>query len=100
GEHRIFAQPTEKRRIGAINQTVTLAIRPEHISITFGASFPEDNLLKAVVTGIRFLGDTTLIDLDANGLRLSARVFRVVGLNIGEECMIGMPPHRILVLKD
>ncbi|MBK9439251.1 MAG: ATP-binding cassette domain-containing protein [Chloracidobacterium sp.] len=100
GEHRIFAQPTEKRRIGAINQTVTLAILPEHISITFGASFPEDNLLKAVVTGIRFLGDTTLIDLDANGLRLSARVFRVVGLNIGEECMIGMPPHRILVLKD
>ncbi len=100
GEHRLFAQPTENQRIGAINKNVTLAIRPEHISITFGASFPEDNLLKAVVTGIRFFGETTLIDLDAGGLRLSARVFRVVGLNIGEECMIGMPPHRILVLKD
>ena len=100
GEHRLFAQPTENHRIGAINKNVTLAIRPEHISITFGASFPEDNLLKAVVTGIRFFGETTLIDLDAGGLRLSARVFRVVGLNIGEECMIGMPPHRILVLKD
>ena len=100
GEHRLFAQPTENHRIGAINKNVTLANRPEHISITFGASFPEDNLLKAVVTGIRFFGETTLIDLDAGGLRLSARVFRVVGLNIGEECMIGMPPHRILVLKD
>ncbi len=100
GEHRLFAQPTNNLRIGAINKNVTLAIRPEHISITFGASFPEDNLLKAVVTGIRFFGETTLIDLDAGGLRLSARVFRVVGLKLGEECMIGMPPHRILVLKD
>ena len=100
GGHRLFAHPTEKAKLGAINQNVTLAIRPEHISITFGASFPEDNLLKAVVTGIQFLGETTLIELDAGGLKLSARVFRVVGLNIGEECMIGMPPHRILVLKD
>ncbi len=100
GGHRLVAHPTDKLKLGAINQNITLAIRPEHVSITFGASFPEDNLLKAVVTGIRFLGETTLVELDADGLKLAARVFRVVGLNIGEECMIGMPPHRILVLKD
>ncbi len=100
GGHRLFAHPTEKAKLGAINQNVTLSIRPEHVSITFGASFPEDNVLKAVVTRIRFLGETTLVELDADGLKLSARVFRIVGLNIGEECMIGMPPHRILVLKD
>ncbi len=100
GGHKLFAQATEKRFLGAINQNVHLAIRPEHISIAFGASFPEDNLLRAVVTTIKFLGETTLINLDADGLNLEARVFRVVGLNVGEECMIGMPPYRIQVLKS
>lgn len=100
GGHRIFAKAVQKNQLGAINQNVTLAIRPEQISISFGASFPEDNVLKAVVTGIRFNGETTLIELDAEGLRLEARVFRVVGLDTGQECLIGMPPDWIQVLKD
>ncbi|MBP7378002.1 MAG: TOBE domain-containing protein [Pyrinomonadaceae bacterium] len=100
GSHRIVAQPTEKAALGAINQNVTLAIRPEQVSISFEASFPEDNILKAVVTAIRFLGPTTIIELDANGLRLESRVFRIVGLTVGEQCMIAMPPHRIQVLKN
>jgi ABC-2 type transport system ATP-binding protein len=100
GGHRLFAQHTEKNRLGAIDQNVTLAILPEQVSISFGASFPEDNLVKAVVTAIRFLGPTTLVGLDAGGLRLAARVFRVVGLNVGDECMVALPPHRIVVLKD
>ena len=40
----------EKSLLGAITNNITLAIRPEHISISFGASFPEDNLLKAEIT--------------------------------------------------
>lgn len=99
GEHRLFTDPVEKERLGAINQNVTLAIRPEHISISFGASFPEDNLLRAEIVGISFLGATTLIRLNANGLILEALVLRLVGLEIGEECMVGLPPDRILVLK-
>lgn len=100
GEHRIFAQKTEKRLLGAINQNISLAIRPENISISFGASFPEDNLLKAKVTNIHFRGANTLVELDANGLMLEALVLRLVGLDIGQECMVGLPPDRILVLKD
>lgn len=100
GGHRILAQPTAKFALGAINQNVTLAIRPEQVSISFGASFPEDNVLKAVVTAIRFLGSTTIVELDADALRLESRVFRIVGLTVGEECMIAMPPHRIQVLKN
>lgn len=41
GEHRFFTNKVEKDQLGAINQNVTLAIRPEHISISFGASFPK-----------------------------------------------------------
>ena len=101
GNHRLFAQKTEsKHALGAINQNVTLAIRPEHISMSFGASFPEDNLLKAVVRGVTYLGATTLVELDCSGLRLEAIVLRLVGLNIGDECMVGLPPDRILILKD
>ncbi|HMT07678.1 MAG TPA: ATP-binding cassette domain-containing protein [Pyrinomonadaceae bacterium] len=100
GEHHLTARSTEKAALGALNKNVTLAVRPEHISISFEAAFPEDNIIKAVVTGIRFTGHTTIVSLDAGGLHLESRVFRVVGLNVGEQCMIAIPPHRIQVLKD
>jgi ABC-type Fe3+/spermidine/putrescine transport system ATPase subunit len=99
GEHRLFTDKTEKSRFAPINQNNILAIRPEHISISFGASFPEDNLLKARITDVRFQGATTLVVLDAGGLRLEALVLRLVGLNTGEECVVGLPPDRILVFK-
>ncbi len=100
GEHRVQTDKLEVGRLGAITQNVTLAIRPEHISISFGASFPEDNLLKAQIAGVEYLGATTRLFLDANGLMLEALVLRLVGLNIGDECMVGMPPDRIMVLKN
>lgn len=100
GNHRIFAAMPDKKSLAPINQNTFLAIRPEHISISFGASFPEDNLLKAKITGVKFLGHTTLIKLDAEGLTLEAMVLRLVGLNIGDECVVGLPIDRILILKD
>lgn len=100
GEHQLFTDKTERRLLGAINAPLTLAIRPEHISISFGASFPEDNLLKAQIVEVQYLGATTRIKLDANGLILEALVLRLVGLKVGDECMVGLPPDRILVLKD
>ena len=100
GEHRLFTDKTDKSRFAPLNQNNILTIRPEHISISFGASFPEDNLLKARITDVKFCGATTLVTLDANGLTLEALVLRLVGLNIGEECVVGLPPDRILVFKN
>lgn len=100
GGHRLFAQRIERGALGALNQNVTLAIRPEQISISFGASFPADNLLKATIKEVRFRGPTTLIELDADGLHLEALVPRLVGLNPGDECMVGLPPDRILIFRD
>jgi ABC-type Fe3+/spermidine/putrescine transport system ATPase subunit len=100
GDHHLFAQKTENNAGCAEHQNVTLAIRPEHISISFGASFPEDNLLRAVITDIKFNGATTIIRLNSGGLKLEALVLRLVGLNVGDECMVGLPPDRILILKD
>lgn len=100
GDHRLQVDKMEKSLLGAITNNVSLAIRPEHISISFGASFPEDNLLKAEIIEIEYQGATTRLKLNANGLILEALVLRLVGLNIGDECMVGLPPDRILVLKD
>lgn len=100
GSHRLFAEKADIGTLGAINRNVALAIRPQDISISFGASFPEDNLLRAVVTGVRHLGPSTTIQFDAAGLKLEGRVFRLVGLGAGDECMLGLPPDRIRVLKD
>jgi ABC-type Fe3+/spermidine/putrescine transport system ATPase subunit len=100
GEHRLFTDKLDKNILDDDNENYTLAIRPEHISISFGASFPEDNLLKAEITNIVFRGSTTRIELNADGLHLEALVLRLVGLNIGEECMVGLPPDRIHVLRS
>ncbi len=99
GEHRLFTGRVDKSSFAPINQNNTLAIRPEHISISFNASFPEDNLLRAKIADVKFLGPTTLVILDAGGLILEALVLRLVGLQIGEECMVGLPPDRIQVLR-
>lgn len=99
GDHRLQTGKMEKNALGTITSNVTLMIRPEHISISFGASFPEDNLLKAKIVGVQFCGATTRVSLDANGLILEALVLRLVGLNLGDECLVGLPPDRILVLK-
>lgn len=100
GRHRLFAQKSDINALGAINRNVTLAIRPEHVSISFGASFPADNLLKARIVDFRFRGPFTLVDLDSAELEIRALVLRLVGLDIGDECMVGLPPERIIVLKN
>jgi ABC-type Fe3+/spermidine/putrescine transport system ATPase subunit len=100
GEHRLFTQRTELRGLGAINHNASLAIRPEQVVLSFGASFPEDNLLRGTIVDINFSGPSTYVTLDCSELSLVAMVTRLIGLNVGDECMVGLPPDRIRVLAD
>jgi len=100
GSHILRTKKVERSGLGALNQNVLLGIRPEHISISTGASFPEDNLLKAVITDVKFLGPSTLVMLDANGLTIQALVMRLVGLRPGDECMVGLPPDRLMIYPE
>jgi len=100
GEHRLFTQKVDLRGLGAINKNAWLAIRPEQVVLSFGASFPEDNLLKGTIVDIRFSGPSTYVTLDCLGISLEAMVTRLIGLNIGDECMVGLPPDRIRILAD
>jgi ABC-type Fe3+/spermidine/putrescine transport system ATPase subunit len=95
GEHRLFGGRSDVRSMGAIHKNLMLGIRPEQIAMSLGASFPEDNLLKASIVRIKPRGAETRVELDSNGLRLEALVPRLIGMNIGDECMIGLPPDRI-----
>jgi len=100
GAHLILANLREGQKLGAINKPVTLAIRPEAIKFFSGASFPGDNVLKAVVKEIQFSGAITTVKLDANGLVIKALVFRLIGLSVGDPVLIGLPPDSINILSD
>ena len=100
GGHRLFTQRAEIKTLGPINQNAWLAIRPEQVSLSFGASFPEDNLLRATITGVEFRGPVTYVQLDCSGLQLTAMVTRLIGLNPGDECMAALPPDRIRILTS
>ena len=100
GEHLLLTGKTDKRISDATDTPVMLAVRPEYVSISFGASFPEDNLIKAQIAAVEYRGATTRVRLDAGGLLLEALVLRLVGLNVGDECMVGLPPDRIQVLEN
>jgi iron(III) transport system ATP-binding protein len=99
GGHTLYV-PVNAKELGPLNQPAVLSIRPEYISITQGASFPADNVLRATVREVKFAGATTTVKLDADGLALEALVLRLVGLAPGDTCMVGLPPGRINVLRD
>lgn len=98
GNHLILANVKEEQKMLPINKPVTLAIRPEDIKFFSGASFPGDNVLKATIKEIKFSGATTIVKLDAGGLFLEALLLRLIGLSIGDEILIGLPPDCIKVL--
>lgn len=100
GEHRLYTDSQDINKLGALNQIVTLAIRPENVVLPFGAAFPEDNLLRAKVAAVQYFGATTRVVLDANGLKIEALVLRLIGLKVGDDCLVSLPPNRILVLKN
>lgn len=100
GGHRLFTQKMDVRRLGAINRNIKLGIRPEQIALSFGAAFPEDNLLKGTIVNTRFFGPFTHVEMDCNGLILTASVPRLIGITAGDECMVGLPPDRIRVFAN
>lgn len=80
-----------------LNQTCTLAIRPEHLSMMPEAPTAE-NVLPARVHEINFAGATTSVKLDANGLALEALLLDSSHLNAGDTCLVALPPERLTLL--
>ncbi len=86
-----------------VNTPCLLAIRPETISVSkeVAENKPEgDNQIVGRVEHSEFNGATTLLSLDANGLRLEALVLRADEFAQGELCVVSLLPNSIRLLLE
>jgi ABC-type Fe3+/spermidine/putrescine transport system ATPase subunit len=97
GEHTLIA-PVRRESLGPLNKNCTLAIRPEHLSLSKDAPAERENLFRAIIAEINFEGATTTVHLDAGGLKLEALLLSPEGLSVGDDCMVELPPNRITLL--
>lgn len=79
-----------------VNKPCRLAIRPEAIEVN--ARSGTDNQLAARIELIEFGGATTMLMLDASGLKVEALVLSAGEFAIGDECLIRLPAEQIRLL--
>src|SRR6267378_2988493 len=79
-----------------VNKPCLLAIRPE--AITLNDKQLLDNQVAARIEHIEFGGATTLLRLEANGLKLEVLVLRGDDFAIGEACVVTLPADQIRLL--
>lgn len=72
-------------------RTVTLGIRPEHLSL----SVPAPKNLRGVVKHVEALGSETYLTVDITGQTLQARIDADHTVRIGEEVWLAIAPNRI-----
>ena len=81
-----------------VNKPCWLAIRPEAIVLNDKTAI--DNQLTARIEHIEFGGATTMLALDANGLRLEVLVLRAAEFAAGDECVVTLPSDEIRLLPQ
>jgi iron(III) transport system ATP-binding protein len=91
--------PIDHKEIIPLNQPCFLAIRPEHVVIK-NSNAGGENAIPATVRAINFVGATSSVKLDANGLSLEALALDTDGVAVGEECTLVLPARRISLLKN
>ena len=81
-----------------VNKPCWLAIRPEAIVLNDKTAI--NNQLTARIEHIEFGGATTMLALDANGLRLEALVLGAAEIAQDDECLVTLPEDRIRLLPQ
>src|SRR6267143_1148081 len=81
-----------------VNKPCWLAIRPEVIALNDRRG--GDNQVAARIEHIEFGGATTLLRLEANGLKLEGLVLRADEFALGEECVVTLPADQIRLLPQ
>jgi iron(III) transport system ATP-binding protein len=79
-----------------VNKPCWLTIRPEAINLNDKPG--GDNQVPARIEHIEFGGATTLLTLDASGLKLEVLVLRAAELVQGEQCLVTLPGDQIRLL--
>jgi iron(III) transport system ATP-binding protein len=71
---------------------VTLAIRPEHVSLHPVSS--QTVTPRGKITSKNYLGDAALLEVEVNGVTLLAKLAGDSDLVVGQEAAVELPPHR------
>ncbi len=99
GGHTLTVSTSHERLMSLpVNKPCWLAIRPE--VITLNDRRGGDNQVAARIEHIEFGGATTLLRLEANGLKLEGLVLRADEFALGEECMVTLPADQIRLLPQ
>lgn len=72
---------------------VTLAIRPEHLALLHPAEQRENGVKGKIVTK-NYLGDTSLLEVDINGVALMVKLPGDSDFQVGQQALIVLPPDR------
>lgn len=87
--------------LAPLNQPVFLTIRPEHVQLApNGDRDSVENSMPATITNVIFAGATSLVKVDARGLRLEALVLQADGLKVGTECNVVLAQNHLAILKS
>ncbi|MGH7826475.1 MAG: ABC transporter ATP-binding protein [Candidatus Binatia bacterium] len=76
----------------AAGAAVTLAIRPEHVSVH--AASNGNSVVRGKITGKNYLGDAALLEIDINGVNLLVKLAGDSDLVVGQETAVELPAHR------
>ncbi|MDX6385560.1 MAG: putative spermidine/putrescine transport system ATP-binding protein [Blastocatellia bacterium] len=99
GGHTLIVQASHDELMALpVNKPCRLAIRPEAIELN--AKPGTDNQLAARIELSEFGGATTMLRLDANGLKVEALVLSADEFAIGDECLITLPVGQIRLLPS
>jgi putative spermidine/putrescine transport system ATP-binding protein len=94
--------PINQRPLAALDKPCTLAIRPEHVSLSRdtrpGSLAP--NSIHGLVREMRFAGSAFHATVAANGLVLEALLLHHDGFSEGDKCIISLPPEHIIPLAE
>ncbi|MFN2516890.1 MAG: ABC transporter ATP-binding protein [Pyrinomonadaceae bacterium] len=95
----IIRIPIDDKNVIPLNQPCILAIRPEHVLVKKSDEKLE-NAIPATVREINFVGATSSIKLDANGLSLEAITLDAAGVAVGDQRTLVLPAQRISLLEN
>jgi len=76
-----------------VGAEVTLAIRPEHVSLHADSKAAAD-AVRGKVTSKNYLGDAALLEVEVNGVSLLAKLAGDSDLVIGQQATVELPSHR------
>ncbi|HEU4345846.1 MAG TPA: ABC transporter ATP-binding protein [Candidatus Binatia bacterium] len=76
-----------------IGAAVTLAIRPEHVSLQPWSNH-DSAAVHGKVTSKNYLGDAALLEVEVNGVTLLAKLAGDSDLAVGQEAALDLPSHR------